>query len=285
MNMQNNQPQKYDRVFLGALAVLAALILVCLLLAAALGIAKLTASANSSTNTDTEETTTPEDSSVSVDPQTLILGESPDAGMAYIDRMIFFGESTTAHLRARGVLSGGTETQQVWQNDSGTMRLSSRITSELISYPPTGNSVTIAQACAAEKPDYVVLSFGLNGLTSFAANDAGKSSYVNNYCKLIRAIEQASPDTRIILQTVYPICNAGNFTEDLATLNGYILKLNSYLPEIAAAFENVRVVDTASVLRDAENALLAEYDNGDGQHLTTQAYEAILAYMRTHAWQ
>jgi len=113
MNMQNNQPQKYDRVFLGALAVLAALILVCLLLAAALGIAKLTASVNSSTNTDTEETTTPEDSSVSVDPQTLILGESPDAGMAYIDRMIFFGESTTAHLRARGVLSGGTETQQV----------------------------------------------------------------------------------------------------------------------------------------------------------------------------
>ncbi len=285
MNMQDTQSSNYSRVFLGALATLAALILVCLILAAALGIAKLTTPAQNGTDSEHTESTTPDDSAVSVDPETLILAESADAGMAYIDSMIFFGESTTAHLRARGVLSGGNETKQVWQNDSGTMRLSSRITSELITYPETGESLTVAAACAAKQPDYIVLSFGLNGLTGFAANDAGKTSYVQNYSKLIRAIQQASPNTRIILQTVYPICQVGNFTEDLSTLNSYILTLNSYLPEIAAAFENVRVVDTASVLRDAENALLAEYDNGDGQHLSTQAYEAILAYLRTHAWQ
>ena len=285
MNNQAPPTASYNRIFLGALATLAVLVLICLILAATLGIAKLTTPVQTESDSESTESTTPDDSAVSVDPETLILSESADAGMAYLDSMIFFGESTTAHLRARAVLTGGTDTKQVWQNDSGTMRLSSRITSELITYPETGESLTVAQACAARQPAYIVLSFGLNGLTSFAANEAGKSAYVQNYSKLIRAIQQASPNTRILLQTVYPICQVGNFAEDLATLNDYILTLNSYLPEIAAAFENVRVVDTASVLRDAENTLLAEYDNGDGQHLTTQAYEAILAYLRRHAWQ
>ena len=31
-----------------------------------------------------------------------------------IDKFIFLGESTTYHLKSRGVLSGGTQTTQVW---------------------------------------------------------------------------------------------------------------------------------------------------------------------------
>ena len=127
-----------------------------------------------------------------------------------------------------------------------------------------------------------MLSFGLNGLSDFIAN---KSAYVNNYGKLIQAIQSASPDTKVILQTVYPVCQAGNFAEDVETLNQYIMKLNEWLPEIAAAYENVRVADTASVLRSDANALISAYDNGDGQHLTADAYLEILSYLRTHAWQ
>ena len=77
----------------------------------------------------------------------------------------------------------------------------------------------------------------------------------------------------------------GNFAEPLDELNANILTVSSWLPEIAASFENVRVADTASVLRGDDNALLSSYDNGDGQHLTASAYEEILAYLRTHAWQ
>ena len=104
---------------------------------------------------------------------------------------------------------------------------------------------------------------------------------------LIRAIQEASPDTRIILQSVYPVtldCSA--WKENGATVSEYTRTLNSWLPEIAASFENVRFVDTASVLTDDEGCLISSYDfNGDGIHLTTSAYEQILLYLRTHAWQ
>ena len=220
-----------------------------------------------------------------VDPLTVILGETPDAGMKYIDKMIFFGESTTAHLRARGVLTGGTGTKQVWADASGTRMLSSRTTSEPILYPETGESLTISEACAKAKPEYIVLCFGLNGINGFIQN---KNSYVSAYNKLIGAIHEASPETKIILQTVYPVADGNGsqaFGVEIAALNANIDTLNSWLPEIAAAHPNVRFADTASVLKNADGSLGASYNNGDGIHLSAEAYEAILAYLRTHAWQ
>lgn len=258
------------------------LLILCLIGCVTLVVVKIAYPATESgteEQTDTQADTV--DTPVSVSPQEVTLGETADAGMAYIDSMIFFGESTTAHLRARGVLSGGTATTQVWADASGTRMLSSRTTSEPIVYPETGESLTVAEACAKKQPAYVVLSFGLNGITGFISN---KSSYVNSYHKLIQAIQTASPNAKIILQSVYPVCKADGFSVDVATLNEYITTLNSWLPEIAAAHENVRFADTASVLRNANGQLGTAFDNGDGIHLTASAYEEILAYLRTHAW-
>lgn len=261
--------------------IIAALTVLCLIATAVFAIVKI---ANRAPETETEAPTESNTDSTptQVSPQLVTMAETPDAGMEYIDSMIFFGESTTAHLRARGVLSGGTSTRQVWADASGTRMLSSRTTSEPITYPETGEALTIAEACERAKPEYLVLSFGLNGITGFVAN---KTSYVNSYNKLINAVKQASPNTKIILQTVYPVCRADGFTVDTATLNAHIQTLNSWLPEIAAAHENVRVADTASVLYNSEGMLAASFDNGDGIHLTRSAYEEILAYLRTHAWQ
>jgi len=73
---------------------------------------------------------------------------------------------------------------------------------------------------------------------------------------------------------------------DGKTVSEYTKTLNQWLPEIAAAHENVRFVDTASVLTDDNGCLNAAYDiSGDGIHLTTEAYEKILTYLRTHAWE
>ncbi len=263
------------------LLVIIVLLALCLVAGLTLGIMMLVGSPSPVEPESTPDTET-DDMSTSVDPIDTLLLETNDAGQAYIDSMIFFGESTTAHLRARGVLTGGTSTHQVFCDSSGTKSLSSRITSESIVYPPTGESMTIAQACRQEQPEYMVLSFGLNGITGFI-ND--KNGFVNNYAKLISAIQKASPSTRIILQTVYPVCGAGNYSVDVDTLNAYIMTLNEWLPEIAAKCENVRVADTASVLRDADGRLKAEFNNGDGIHLSESAYREILYYLRTHAWQ
>ncbi len=260
---------------------IAALLTLCLIGGLTLGVVLLTREPQ---KTDTESTpveSSSDDVPTSIDPALLYLSPTADAGLAYQDSLIFFGESTTAHLASRGVLTGGTATQQVWADRSNTCMLSSRITSATIVYPETGEDLTIAEACDRKKPSLIVLSFGQNGLVSFASDTEG---YCRNYKKLIGAIREASPDTKIILQTVYPLSQEGNYGTDVATLNGYVNTLNECLPEIASAFENVRIADTASVLRDGDGRLAASYDFGDGQHLTASAYEAILSYLRTHAY-
>ena len=83
---------------------------------------------------------------------------------------------------------------------------------------------------------------------------------------------------------MYPILRADSFSVDADTLNGYIAKLNGLLPTIAAMHENVRVADTASVLRDSQNRLSPALADADGIHLLTPAYQRILLYLRTHAW-
>lgn len=210
-----------------------------------------------------------------------VLPETPDAGQGYIDRMIFVGESTTAHLRSRGVLTGGTKTQQVWSNDSNTMTMDLNILQKTIRYPVSGVEMTIAEAARSAKPEYIVLSFGMNGIGGFVKNT---DLYKTAYGMLIDAIHEASPTTVVILQTVYPAAvNQTTFTKGASALNADVRVLNELLPTIAEQ-HNAYVVDTASCLADAQGLLRADYQNGDGLHLTHAAYVAILNYLRTHAY-
>ena len=200
-------------------------------------------------------------------------------GAVRVEDMIFIGESTTSHLKSRGVLEGGKNTCRVWSNDQNTMALDLNILQKTIRYPKTGQLMTIPDAVRAEKPPCVVLSFGVNGITTFAQNER---LYQAAYGKLIDAIREASPATQVILQTVYPVAsNQTALSQGAVTINGYIARLNALLPEIAASHD-AYVVDTASVLRDADGHLRADYQAGDGIHLTREAYVAILDYLRAH---
>jgi lysophospholipase L1-like esterase len=273
-----NKKQPSNRVFAYLLLVIAILTVICILASVALLI--ITAVKRDPANENQEQTP---DSPTAAPQYEAPLPESADAGMEYINKMIFFGESTTTHLRARGVLSGGKETHQVWADSSGTKTLSSKMLSEKITYPPTDEDLTIAEAVSKEQPAYIVLSFGLNGIMNFVNN---KDSYINNYNKLINLITEASPNTRIILQSVYPVsASCDDFSSDGKTVCSYTEILNGYLREIAAAHDNVRYADTASVLKNPDGTLNPAYDEGDGVHLNTSAYEQILRYLRTHAWQ
>lgn len=273
--------QQYYQILSYLLICIIVLAIVCTGSGIALAIVKATSEDIPNHETNTEPNTS--DVSVNAPSPSVIMEETADFGMSYIDKMIFFGESTTSHFSSRGVLSGGKETTQVWSESSGTRTLSSKITSQIITTPSNVNGLTVVQACAQEKPEYIVLSFGLNGIQQFINN---KKNYVDCYSNLISAIQKASPDTRIILQSVYPIAETNTtFSVDALTVDRYILTLNMWIQEIAEANTNVRYCDTASVLRNELNALIPSYDAGDGVHLTKAAYEQILMYLRTHGWQ
>ena len=205
-----------------------------------------------------------------------MLGETEDAGQSYIDRMIFIGDSTTYSLLYYGVLTDGTATKQVWTPASRTLTLDYATTTTIL-YPDTGEEITIKEAIGRKKPEIVVVTLGINGI-SYMYNQ--KEYFVSVYTKLVRQIQEASPETKIILQSIFPV--ATNWEKESIN-NEKIRTGNEWILEIAEATGS-SYLDTHSVLAVAENGFLPiEYQNGDGLHLNPTALSILLNYIRTHA--
>ena len=204
----------------------------------------------------------------------VILTETSDAGMTYQDKIIFVGDSLTAHLINRGVLTGGTNTKQVWRCENNMMNLNSEVTAAKIIYPETGEKMTVAQAAAKAKPEIMIITLGTDWGVSYLSEEEFKSCYTD----LIKGIQAASPNTKIILQSIFPV------TQSCTTLdNAKIDTANKWVKAIAAE-SGCRYLDTQTVLKDDKNCLKAEYCNSnDGIHMGKNAYEVILQYIRTHA--
>lgn len=204
-----------------------------------------------------------------------VLSETEDAGQEYIDKITFLGDSTTYGLRANAVLNGGKNTTQVWTPTNGYITLS-QVNTVLIWYPETNTEMSIKDAAALKKPEYLVITLGVNGI-SFMNEDYFK----NEYGKLISSIKEASPDTKIILQSIFPV--ATNY-ESLKSINNELIDTaNEWVVELAEEYE-VKYVDTNSVLRGSDGWLVSSYQNGDGLHLTAEGLNIELNNLRTHAW-
>ena len=219
------------------------------------------------TTDDAGNTDNPEDDGVT-HPRT------PDAGTAYQDKIIFVGDSLTAHLINREVLTGGSATKQVWRCENNMMNLNSEVTAAKIIYPGTGEKMTVAQAAGVAKPEIMIITLG----TDWGVSYLSESEFKACYSDLIKAIQKASPKTEIILQSIFPV-TAGCVTLDNTKINN----ANKWVKAIAAE-NGCHYLDTQSILKDDKGNLKAEYCNSnDGIHMGANAYVAILEYIRTHA--
>ena len=220
---------------------------------------------------DTDEEGAPADTPVD-DGVTLLA--TPDAGTSYQDKIIFVGDSLTAHLINRSVLTDGANTKQVWRCENNMMNLNSEVTSAKIIFPGTGEKMTVAEAAAKAQPEIMIITLGTDWGVAYLSETEFKACY----SALVQAIQKASPKTEIILQSIFPV-TAGCTALD----NTKIDTANKWVKAIAAE-NGCRYLDTQSILKDDKNCLKAEYCNSsDGIHLGTEAYVAILDYIRTHA--
>ncbi len=204
-----------------------------------------------------------------------VLAESEDAGQEYIDKMVFLGDSTTYGLRRYKVLSGGKDTTQVWTPTNGTITLS-YVNTVLIWYPETDKEMTIKDAVALKKPEYLVITLGVNGVSFM-----GEEYFKKEYSKLIKSVQEASPDTKIILQSIFPV--ASNYESLKSINNAKIDAANKWVCQLAEEY-GIKYLDTNSVLRDEDGWLKKEYSNGDGLHLSETGLKIELDNIRTHAW-
>ena len=211
------------------------------------------------------------------------LKASEDMGQEYIDGIIFIGESTTYHLKSRGVLKDGKNTDQVWSTSAGTMMLDSAIADIRIVYPQTHEQISIGEAARRAHPKIFVLTFGLNGAVSKI--ERGEEYYKSCYLLLVDELRKNSPDSEIIIQACPPIADnmdTSAYRVSADTLNSYIDTLNGWAKSMCAE-QGIYYLASDVVLKDKRGYLDSAYQVGDGYHLNAEAYEKMLYYMRTHA--
>lgn len=189
--------------------------------------------------------------------------------------VFFFGESTTAHLaRVGGILDSDAHRGKVLRDESGTRYLDMRILSSPVIYE--GEKLSFAEAVERAQPRVLVLSFGLNGINRWSRDT---DAFLHNYRALIDGVLARSPNTKIILQSVYPVGENECFSLSKEELNKQIESLNTHIFALSNEYENVNYINTAALLSDASGALSPEYDIGDGIHLTNDAYRIILSHL------
>ena len=210
------------------------------------------------------------------EPVPVTLEETEDMGEEYLSKFVFVGDSTTYGLGAFEVLPF----TQIWVPSSGTLTLNAQSYSLIDYYSEDGSiqQLSIADAAALRQPEYLIITLGLNGI-SFMEEEEFKTEYTD----LVRSIQEASPDTKIICHSIYPVIDS-LVSSDIQ--NDRILRANGWILDIATE-TGTRYLNTHDALMDETGNLKAEYNAGmgDGIHLNPDGLRVITNSVRTHGYR
>jgi len=201
-----------------------------------------------------------------------VLGETADMGQEYVDKFVFLGDSTTYGMGFYQVVS----MNQVWTPASKTLTLSLWNTST-IDYPDDNTELSIQDAVAKKQPEYILITLGVNGVSFM-----DEEYFVTEYTGLVNAVKAASPNTKIILNSIYPV--SVNYPSTNGITNEKIDAANKWILDIAKSTD-VKYLDSESVLKDSTGNLVETYHNGDFLHLTADSFKLVINYLRTHGYQ
>ena len=199
-------------------------------------------------------------------------------GQEYIDKFVFLGDSTTYGMGAYDVLPF----TQIWTDEAGTLALFNWEVDPIAYYDPAdpynARSLSIAEAAGVRKPEYLLITLGVNGIALL-----DETQFKDYYTELVRAIQAASPDTKIICHSIYPVLDD---VTPSGIDNAAVNAANGWIYEVAQA-TGVRYLNSHDLLTDSTGNLRREYSNGDsmGIHLNTAGFDVVLSNIRTHGWQ
>jgi len=219
----------------------------------------------------------PEETPTPVQTASVRLQETEDAGREYLDKIIFLGDSTTYGIGAYYKL-GYTELcppRQVWTPASGTLTLSYYNIATIV-YPDTGEELGIVDAVTRARPEILLITLGVNGISFM-----DEEWFINDYTALVQSIQEASPETKIILNSIYPVADSYKYQQDIN--NDKINAANEWIERIAAD-TGTRFLYSWETLA-VQGKLPESAQNGDGLHLTGEAFTRVMQYIRTHAYQ
>lgn len=186
-----------------------------------------------------------------------------DAYNAFLSDTVFVGDSICSGLKVYKILPadnvcayGSVAARNIFQNDSNFKAL----------FEVRGTKMPILDALKTLAPKHIVFSMGMNDI-----NLSSPEQWCANYDKLIAEVKKILPNVDMYVASITPIGASTTFNN-----NANIDKYNAAMKAHLEAKGNAGFVNIAPYLKDRQNNLYSKYSGGDGIHLTTSAYSAIL---------
>ena len=203
------------------------------------------------------------------------LGLTADAGREYLDKIIFLGDSTTYGIGYyyRHGYTDLCPPSQVWTPSSGTLSLWDYDTAKIV-YPATGKELSIQDAAKAAQPEILIITLGVNGISSL-----NETEFKADYTALVKNILEVSPNTKIILNSIYPVADSYQYQRSIN--NQKINAANGWIEDMANEL-GLRYLNSHEALA-VDGKLPESSHNGDGLHLTGESFGKVMEYIRTHA--
>lgn len=208
-------------------------------------------------------------------PSSAGLEETFDYGEGYIKKIVFVGDRTIAPIAE---MYTSSEIGGLWLGEQGTLALDYNLSSAPVTDLFGKKYSSISDAAKYSSPQFLVITVGIDNGVGYCSEEKLKDYYV----RLIDSIKESSPDTKIILQSVFPVSRTAH-KKDSTLSNDRIRQANEWIAELCTE-KSVRYLDTFSTLSDKNGYLLPDYDGGDGIILNKAGYDSMLEYIRTHGY-
>ena len=186
----------------------------------------------------------------------------------YFDDTVMVGDSITYGMASYGYLSFNHVFAKIGLHQ-GTA-----LTSKCV-YTSRTQGYSISDALAIAKPSKIYVTLGINAIYNYKSD-----SFYDNYRALLTKIKRASPDSVIIIQSIFPVTENWAINNGKPNCNKYVAYANQKLSELAKE-ENCYFLHTYEELTD-QNGFLQSQFSGDGIHLSRKGYEAVFNYILTH---
>ena len=196
------------------------------------------------------------------------LTENGPCSYDYLDSMVFLGDSRVVAMETLGHIRSDNTFAEVGISLSA-------FRNKAFYYRKLGYDMKITKILAHKQPKIVYIALGVNGV-GYVEND----QFIEDYSELIDDILEASPNSEIIIQSILPVGSAQE--AKLPKLNNDNIDAVNLLLMKLAFEKDVYYLDVASVMKQADNTLADEYDDGGGLHFTSRTYDVIMNYIKNH---
>lgn len=203
----------------------------------------------------------------------MALPGSQDTGLEYLFNLTFLCDESFSAVGSFGANFGSTASAQVWLPAGGILPATNAASIKII-YPNDGTEKTPADAAGLYQPARLVIYLGGDNL-----GNTDRDSFIAGYSSLVKGIQSASPETRIICCSIGSVTAAYTGTDGLTA--SLVAQANQWIQQVCAD-TGVYYADLGAILNDTSGALSAEYAAADGRSISAAGISKIMEYFRMH---